>query len=231
MAVVVVQKPGGPAGQQITSAAASKEVKSSAHWAFFVIGFALVAAGWAWGYRITTQVKPVPFTPVEGISIFAVMYVFAQALERFLEPILRLYSGKKDDTKVLEGALEKAINNPSKANLKLAANAREELNEEGANLAVLAWGLSSALAMLGSGYLGMYLLRAVGLTSVPASVDILVTGLAVGGGTKPLHDLVKNIEKAKEEKDDEQKVQTLQGDQGRGNGEDGAKGGKRSSRA
>ena len=30
------------------------------------------------------------------------------------------------------------------------------------------------------------------------ALDILVTGLAIGGGTKPLHDLISNLQAAKD---------------------------------
>jgi hypothetical protein len=36
-----------------------------------------------------------------------------------------------------------------------------------------------------------------GLKTVPEFADILLTGLAIGGGSKPLHDLISRIEKAK----------------------------------
>jgi hypothetical protein len=46
--------------------------------------------------------------------------------------------------------------------------------------------------MLVSGYTGLFLLTTVGL-HVTGWLDVLVTGLAVAGGTKPLHDLISNI--------------------------------------
>jgi hypothetical protein len=44
-------------------------------------------------------------------------------------------------------------------------------------------------------------LGAIGVQAAPIWLDIVVTGLAIGSGTKPLHDLIKNIEKAKEGKE------------------------------
>jgi len=38
------------------------------------------------------------------------------------------------------------------------------------------------------------LLKSVGVASAPVWLEILVTGLAVGGGTKPLHDLIKQLQ-------------------------------------
>jgi len=42
--------------------------------------------------------------------------------------------------------------------------------------------------------LGLELLKSVGVASAPVWLEILVTGLAVGGGTKPLHDLIKQLQ-------------------------------------
>jgi hypothetical protein len=58
------------------------------------------------------------------------------------------------------------------------------------------------LGGLASGFLGLYLMRAVGATGTPVWLDIAITGVIVGGGSKGLHDLIKNVEKAKETKED-----------------------------
>jgi hypothetical protein len=38
-------------------------------------------------------------------------------------------------------------------------------------------------------------------------IDLLVTGLAIGGGTKPLHDLISNLQAAKIQKKDPSQTQ------------------------
>jgi len=43
----------------------------------------------------------------------------------------------------------------------------------------------------------MQAVRANGSGQPPFWADLLVTGLVVGAGTKPLHDLVANIERGK----------------------------------
>src|SRR5438477_102182 len=43
--------------------------------------------------------------------------------------------------------------------------------------------------------------RAIGF-DIPAEVDMAVTGIAIGSGTKPLHDLISNLQKSKEKKED-----------------------------
>ena len=48
----------------------------------------------------------------------------------------------------------------------------------------------------------MQAVRASGSGAPPFWADLLVTGLVVGAGTKPLHDLVSNIEHGKDAKQD-----------------------------
>lgn len=67
-----------------------------------------------------------------------------------------------------------------------------------ANRAVLISALAFVLAVLLCENLGLYLLQAVGATDVSGNLDVVITALAIGGGSKPLHDLIKSIEKVKE---------------------------------
>lgn len=64
--------------------------------------------------------------------------------------------------------------------------------------ALVAWGIATALATVLAAGSGFYLMRMIAESSawggVPAWVDALVTGLVVGTGTKPLHDLFTRIQ-------------------------------------
>jgi hypothetical protein len=103
---------------------------------------------------------------------------------------------------------------------KDAAVARKEHHHSQASRAVLMWATAAVLAMLACASLGIFLLRsiqtpgAVNGSTASASVrssttgpsapspaknpnrllDLLVTGLVVGAGTKPLHDLISQIQ-------------------------------------
>lgn len=57
--------------------------------------------------------------------------------------------------------------------------------------------IAFVLAVLLCENLGLYLLQALGATAVSGDLDVIITALAIGGGTKPLHDFIKTIEKAK----------------------------------
>ena len=61
---------------------------------------------------------------------------------------------------------------------------------------------ATCLGFLTSGSLGLLLLHAVGASTAPAWIDILVTGLVLGGGSKAVHDLISNLQKSKEAKED-----------------------------
>ena len=41
-------------------------------------------------------------------------------------------------------------------------------------------------------------MHATGVTDLSKEWDVIITALAIGGDTKPLHDAIKRIEKAKE---------------------------------
>lgn len=101
--------------------------------------------------------------------------------------------------------------NPQLAAAQQAAVAQAELHHAQGARAVLMWATASVLAMLVCASLGVFLLRSVespgpakataAATSASSQargpnrlLDLLVTGLVVGAGTKPLHDLVSQIQ-------------------------------------
>jgi hypothetical protein len=67
-----------------------------------------------------------------------------------------------------------------------------------ANRAVIFPALGFLLAVLLAEKLGLYFVHAAGVTDLSKEWDVIITALAIGGGTKPLHDAIKRIEKAKE---------------------------------
>jgi hypothetical protein len=67
-----------------------------------------------------------------------------------------------------------------------------------ANRVVIFGAVGFVLAVLAAEFLGLYFVEAVGVGSVNSNLDVVITALAIGGGTKPLHDGIKRIEKAKE---------------------------------
>jgi hypothetical protein len=64
---------------------------------------------------------------------------------------------------------------------------------------VIMWGLATGLSTILASAAGFCLLRMIAANSswngIPMWVDAVVTGLVVGSGTKPLHDLINRVQK------------------------------------
>jgi hypothetical protein len=177
----------------------------------------LVAGVGAWLLYTRTDPNPL-ILDVEGFSVFAPLYIAAQAIERFLEPLAalvnvttsekstlmrarqhkaRLEALPADDAQRTLAALEAADTQIAQAELALGQAKAER--------AIPLWAAASVLALLVCAILGLGLIEAIAKQR-PSSefirtVDVLLTGLAVGAGTKPLHDLIARIEKAKDNAD------------------------------
>jgi hypothetical protein len=111
-------------------------------------------------------------------SAFTGLFILALAIERALEP----FSAKLG---------------PDKAR----RTSRSEIEMCRWLTAVVTWGVATGLGFLLCAALNITLLQAVranGSGQPPFWADLLVTGLVVGAGTKPLHDLVCSIERGKQ---------------------------------
>jgi hypothetical protein len=85
--------------------------------------------------------------------------------------------------------------------LNRAATWQQILDQVASNRATL-WAVASGLGMAISGATGLFLLHAIdkGKWDIPRWLDVIATGLIIGGGTKPLHDLITNLQAAKDDK-------------------------------
>jgi hypothetical protein len=165
----------------------------------------LIILGCAVGALLFARTGPtkLKFTPSAGVGTFALFYILAQVIERIQEPFTPFIKGaeggsassvnQRSAQAKLDVANSAAINEPTAVNLQTAANAQRTADQIRANATVLLFGTGSLLAMLGAGYLKAGLLQTIGLSGAPAVVEVLMTGLVVGAGTKPLHDLISNL--------------------------------------
>jgi hypothetical protein len=177
---------------------------------WLIAGYLLIIAGAVLGWLLWEQIDPDKFKPAAGFTMFAPLYVLAQGIERLVEPFSNHFgaagTGKatKDDAKKDRdeafARLAEAVD-PDRATKQAAASAQSLVDRIRRNSAVFAWGLASFLGMIASGCFGIFLLQAAGF-DVPAFWDIALTGLAVGSGTKPLHDLISNMQKASSQRAD-----------------------------
>jgi hypothetical protein len=213
-----------PAASEKVSLIGVSDEKKTEHATPWFIGAAylIVAAGAVLGaFLSSTWVRPSGnINIVDGIGFFAVFYLAAQAIERLVEPLtaLNLPEFGSKNKRVEEINLAKNLQEAA----RLAASPLDQKNEKGAgksaddaaqkaanqaaenaaninriknNTGVLVWGVATFVAMLVSGALGLYLLKAVGVDVAENYrwMDVIITGLAIGAGTKPLHDLISNM--------------------------------------
>lgn len=180
-----------------------------------LLAFLVVALGWWLGYILFNKTPVdnggVKFDPVDGIGLFALFFILAQALERLMEPIAELsipnFGSSKEKPRTNVARRVKAAiaeTDPAKAQEELDNGAAEQADEnriEG-NTKVVIWAIATFVAMLISGSTHLFFLDAVGASGVNPSLNILLTGLVIGGGTKPLHELIKKLEKPSESSDE-----------------------------
>lgn len=176
--------------QPIATAAAASENPVSA-W-LILSAYILVGACTFLGYMMAAYwIKPVPLklVSIEGLTLFAIFYIFTAAVERLVEPLKNL---------IFDERKKKAINmrdhGKAAGNIQQAADGQAEINQTRADSGIITWAFATAFGILGTSATGLFFLHAIGINGVSLWLDILITGLAIGAGTKPLHDLIGYIE-------------------------------------
>jgi hypothetical protein len=160
------------------------------------------------GNLLASRATGVTFNPAGDtfgtIGLVALFFVMAEAMERLMEPVAELNlkfigsarKGKQNQRDIKAKAAEVSFDPSTRnADATAAANSDAEANGIAANTKVFIWALASFIAMLASGATKVYFLQALGFNGIPDYLNVLITGLVIGGGTKPLHDLITLIEK------------------------------------
>lgn len=117
-----------------------------------------------------------------NFALFAGFYIAAQIIERLLEVV-----------------------SPLLPPWPLKGNGDAKAAQAKADRGALMLGLATLAGVAVSYAFGLYFLTAVGIgvetaqdgsviSTIPRMVDALATGLVIGAGTKPLHDLITNIQ-------------------------------------
>jgi len=153
----------------------------------------------------------VTYTAVEGIAVFAVLYVVAQGVERIVEWVVDLATlipnspGKKKDEALRNMvAANSTINgNPTEDELLTssasdASTEKKKVDEKRTDITFLAHGLSILLAAIGVKLVNYGIFDYLGASGVNQDVDHLLTALAAAGGSKSLHELIGRLQKTKE---------------------------------
>ncbi len=183
------------------------------------LSYIFVAAGAVAAWLIYTKTDPgAVVVDADAFTVFAPFYIAAQAIERTLEPLAARWKNTTAEKVALKRArATKELaesppggGEPTAEQISAAASAVETaelaLAKAKAGRAIPLWATASVLGLLACSALGLGLISAVSAQPSTTSefvrtVDVLLTGLAVGAGTKPLHDLISRLEKAKENAD------------------------------
>jgi hypothetical protein len=160
------------------------------------VGFAAASFGVAWWLHGNT---PSGYHAGSQWDALAGLFILALAIERALEPFsprlgpdTAIRTDERD--KALAGARPGETDTITLQYQSAVAMCRRLTS-------VVTWGAATGLAFLVCALLNITLLQAVSATgsgTPPFAADLLVTGLVVGAGTKPLHDLVSSIEGSKD---------------------------------
>ncbi len=191
----VPHQPGAAPGPAPEMAAAAGSPPANG-WAV-LSGLGLTGLGAVGAWNIGTMVQPTVFQVGNQMSAFAALFVFAAAVERVLEPFTRWLPGRAAQERY-EKALADMDNGVPGATAA-AAQFKAMVDQARATRAILLWGMATFLATLLSAGAGFYLLRLISASptwnGVSTWIDALVTGLVVGSGTKPLHDIVTRLQR------------------------------------
>jgi hypothetical protein len=135
--------------------------------------------------------------------------LFATALERLLEPAstwLLPDTTEQAAAQAKKTAAMTAADTPSmgvaavRQTTDQAAEAMATLARKKNERAIAHWALATTLAFAGPAFLGIFFLRVVSITGNTPNrfLDMFVTALIVGAGTKPVHDAISGIQAKKE---------------------------------
>jgi hypothetical protein len=195
-----VPAPTGPAAAAVTSGPAQVR--------YIFLAFLFVVAGSAGAFAMWNSGRsPQAIHLTDATTVFAGLFAYATAVERLLEPFARWFPGAGT-----KAALEHAVAEMSNLGaavtpdaLTRVAAAKSAMERGQANRGIMMWGVATGLATFGSSAGGFYLLHAIAgpqWNGIETWIDAIVTGLVVGSGTKPLHDVISRVQSIKEKGSD-----------------------------
>jgi hypothetical protein len=166
-----------------------------------MVAVAAAAVGMWFAYRYA--IKPTTIGIAKNYAPYAGVIAAAAALERLLEPLSQVLmpsttakttaaASKTAAQADAANPLVKATDVQSKVNQ--AASDQADLETLRTNRAVLFWAIASICGVGISGGFGLFLLQSIATGHVNTFLDLAVTGLTIGAGTKPTHDLITSLQ-------------------------------------
>lgn len=172
------------AGKEKSSLLRLDEVRTLfAGLALFALGYGgALLASWLWDQPSALQIGT-------DFNAFALLFVMALGIERLIQPISPWLG---PDSSVAKAEVATAADEDEKKQKEL------EVEDARSKTAFVTWGLATGLACLAAMALNVTLLAAIvnpAGSQPPYWLDLLITGLAVGAGTKPLNDLWTRLQR------------------------------------
>jgi hypothetical protein len=185
--------PGAPFGPGQEQAAATPALPASIGAILTSLLVVAIAGGVAWMLP-----KATTFHVGTATAAYGVVFVFAAAVERLLEPLSHWLPGR-GARNAYDATVAAMMNGHPAADLTAVARSKAAFDRSVANRAIVLWGVATAVATVVSAASGVYLLHMVASDSwnpaaIPGWIDAIVTGLVVGSGTKPLHDVITKVQ-------------------------------------
>ncbi len=159
-----------------------------------------------------------PVTAIQNISIFAIFYLIAQLSERITELFSNIFwSGNAENVDkyetqidILKNAINKNIEKraqdpsfldldfldtwPIQETIEKVKDLNKKIDYDSRERAIGLWALASFIGVVfTSQTAGLF--EIIGVNLLPHTWDSFFSGIIIGGGTKPLHDLISYIEK------------------------------------
>jgi hypothetical protein len=188
-------------GGAIQSEHVSRSASESPHLGV-VLGsmFAVAAAAVIMWFAFSTWIKPSIIHISTGYVPLAAIVVITAALERLLEPLSNFLNppgAKPAETQQAKKDAQDAANDITKSIADvgpLVQDAADKQAQLRADRTIFFWAIASVCGLGIAGGFGFLLLQSVASNHVNRFLDLAVTGLAIGAGTKPLHDLITGIQ-------------------------------------
>jgi hypothetical protein len=179
-------------GQENAVAVPSRPARG---WAV-VTGLGIAGLGAVGAWNMHELMSPTVFRMGDTMSTFAALFVFTTAVERVLEPFSRWMPGRADQQRYEQAIAD--MDNGVPGAMNAAAHYKAAVESARASRGILMWGLATCAAAVLSAGSGFYLLRILAenptWNGIPPWLDALVTGLVVGSGTKPIHDVITRFQ-------------------------------------
>jgi hypothetical protein len=148
-------------------------------------------------------IKPVPIHFTTGYVPYAGVVFMTAGLERFLEPLSQVLLPSDPAKQAAASSKSEAQAmgaDPATSAAAVAVKAAKAADEQAKadrlreRRTIIFWAIASICGLGISGGFGFFLLQSVSVTPVNSFLDLAITGLTIGAGTKPLHDLITSMQ-------------------------------------